>query len=242
MVMESADGKRFFEFQKGPIFTQICLADEINRATPKTQSAMLETMQEGSVSVGGHVFELKKPFFVMATQNPIEQEGTYPLPEAQLDRFFFKLVVGYSGREELGTIIDRTTRSEKVEARKVMDGAEILQWQQLVREVILAPHVQDYIVRLILATHPGGPLATEATNKFLRWGASPRGAQTLALAAKVRALLEGRYNVSFEDVRRVYLPALRHRVILNFEAQAEEMETDQVLLEVLEKLPEKAAE
>lgn len=242
MVMESADGKRFFEFQKGPIFTQICLADEINRATPKTQSAMLETMQEGSVSVGGHVYELKKPFFVMATQNPIEQEGTYPLPEAQLDRFFFKLVVGYSGREELGTIVDRTTRSEKIEARKVMDGAEILQWQQLVREVILAPHVQDYIVRLILATHPGGPLATEATNKFLRWGASPRGAQTLALAAKVRALLEGRYNVSFEDVRRVYLPALRHRVILNFEAQAEEMETDQVLLEVLEKLPEKAAE
>ena len=242
MVMESADGKRFFEFQKGPIFTQICLADEINRATPKTQSAMLETMQEGSVSVGGHVFELKKPFFVMATQNPIEQEGTYPLPEAQLDRFFFKLVVGYAGREELGTIIEGTTPSEKVEARKVMDGAEILQWQQLVREVILAPHVQDYIVRLILATHPGGPLATEATNKFLRWGASPRGAQTLALAAKVRALLEGRYNVSFEDVRRVYLPALRHRVILNFEAQAEEMETDQVLLEVLEKLPEKAAE
>jgi MoxR-like ATPase len=242
MVMESADGKRFFEFQKGPIFTQICLADEINRATPKTQSAMLETMQEGSVSIAGKVHELKKPFFVMATQNPIEQEGTYPLPEAQLDRFFFKLVVGYSGREELGAIVDRTTRSEKIEARKVMDGAEILQWQQLVREVILAPHVQDYIVRLILATHPGGPLATEATNKYLRWGASPRGAQTLALAAKVRALLEGRYNVSFEDVRRVYLPALRHRVILNFEAQAEEMETDQVLLEILEKLPEKAAE
>ncbi len=242
MVMESPDGKRFFEFQRGPLFTQICLADEINRATPKTQSAMLETMQEGSVSVGGHVHELKKPFFVMATQNPIEQEGTYPLPEAQLDRFFFKLVVGYSGREELGAIVDRTTRSEKIEARKVMDGAEILEWQQLVREVILAPHVQDYIVRLILATHPGGPLALGATNKFLRWGASPRAAQALALASKVRALLEGRYNVSFEDVRRVYLPALRHRVILNFEAQAEEMETDQVLLEILEKLPEKASD
>jgi MoxR-like ATPase len=242
MVMESPDGKRFFEFQRGPIFTQICLADEINRATPKTQSAMLETMQEGSVSVGGHVYELKKPFFVMATQNPIEQEGTYPLPEAQLDRFFFKLVVGYSGREELGAIVDRTTRSERIEARKVMDGAEILEWQQLVREVILAPHVQDYIVRLILATHPGGPLALDATNKFLRWGASPRAAQALALASKVRALLEGRYNVSFEDVRRVYLPALRHRVILNFEAQAEEMETDQVLLEILEKLPEKATD
>ena len=240
MVMESPDGKRFFEFQRGPIFTQICLADEINRATPKTQSAMLETMQEGSVSVGGKVYQLEQPFLVMATQNPIEQEGTYPLPEAQLDRFFFKLTVGYSGREELGTIVDRTTRGERVEARKVMDGREILQWQQLVREVILAPHVQDYIVRLILATHPGGPVALEATNKYLRWGASPRGAQALALAAKVRALLEGRYNVSFEDVRRVYLPALRHRVILNFEAQAEEVETDRVLLDILEKLPEKS--
>ncbi len=239
MVMESPEGKRYFEFQRGPIFTQICLADEINRATPKTQSAMLETMQEGSVSIGGHVFQLERPFFVMATQNPIEQEGTYPLPEAQLDRFFFKLVVGYSTREELGTIVDRTTRGERFEARKVMDGAEIIQWQQLVREVILAPHVQDYIVRLVLATHPGGALAPAITNQYLRWGASPRGAQALALASKVRALLEGRYNVSFEDVRRVYLPAMRHRVILNFEAQAEEVDTDRVLLEILEKLPEK---
>jgi MoxR-like ATPase len=239
MVMESPEGKRYFEFQRGPIFTQILLADEINRATPKTQSAMLETMQEGSVSIGGHVFQLERPFFVMATQNPIEQEGTYPLPEAQLDRFFFKLVVGYSTREELGTIVDRTTRGERFEPRKVMDGAEIIQWQQLVREVILAPHVQDYIVRLVLATHPGGALAPAITNQYLRWGASPRGAQTLALASKVRALLEGRYNVSFEDVRRVYLPAMRHRVILNFEAQAEEVDTDRVLLEILEKLPEK---
>ncbi len=173
MVMESPDGKRFFEFQRGPIFTQICLADEINRATPKTQSAMLETMQEGSVSVGGKVFELKRPFFVMATQNPIEQEGTYPLPEAQLDRFFFKLVVGYSGREELATIVERTTRGERIEANKIMDGAEILQWQQLVREVILAPHVQDYVVRLVLATHPGGPMAPPITNQYLRWARVP---------------------------------------------------------------------
>jgi MoxR-like ATPase len=240
MVMESSDGKRHFEFQRGPIFTQICLADEINRATPKTQSAMLETMQESSVSVGGHVYELERPFFVMATQNPIEQEGTYPLPEAQLDRFFFKLVVGYSTREELGTIVDRTTRGERVEARKVMDGPEILQWQQLIREVIIAPHVQDYLVRLVLATHPEGPLAPAVTNQYLRWGSSPRGAQAIALAAKVRALLEGRYNVSFEDIRRVYLPALRHRVILNFEAQAEQIDTDKVLLEILEKVPEKA--
>ncbi len=239
MVMESPDGKRFFEFQKGPIFTQLLLADEINRATPKTQSAMLETMQEFSVTIGGHVHLLQKPYFVLATQNPIEQEGTYPLPEAQLDRFFFKLVVGYSTRDELATIIDRTTRGEHVEPQKVMDGSEILQWQQLVREVILAKHVQDYIVRLTLATHPNGPLATPITNQYLRWGSSPRGGQTLALAAKVRALLEGRYNVSFEDVRRVYLPALRHRVILNFEAQAEGIDTDHVLLEILQTVPEK---
>src|SRR5438309_4087312 len=154
MVMESEEGRKTFQFHRGPIFTQICLADEINRATPKTQSAMLETMQEGSVSIGGKVHELKKPFFVMATQNPIEQEGTYPLPEAQLDRFFFKLVVGYSSREELNTIIERTTKGLNVQSDKVMHGEEILQWQQLVREVILAPHVQDYIARVTLATHP----------------------------------------------------------------------------------------
>jgi len=242
MVMESGEGKRFFEFQRGPIFTQLCLADEINRATPKTQSAMLETMQEFSITVAGHVYQLQLPFFVLATQNPIEQEGTYPLPEAQLDRFFFKLIVGYSGRDEMATIIDRTTRGETIEPKKVMDGEEILKWQHLIREVILAKHVQDYIVRLTLATHPDGPFALPITNQYLRWGASPRGAQTLALAAKVRALLEGRYNVSFEDVRRVYLPALRHRVIVNFEAQAEGIDTDHVLVEILQKLPEKADE
>ena len=190
MIVEDQEGRREFQFQKGPIFTQICLADEINRATPKTQSALLEAMQERSVSIAGHVYRLKEPFFVMATQNPIEQEGTYPLPEAQLDRFFFKLVVGYSSREELNTIIDRTTKGVVVEPEKVMDGAEIVQWQQLVREVILAPHVQDYIARLTLATHPEGPFAVPITNQYLRWGSSPRGAQTLALAAKVRALLE----------------------------------------------------
>ncbi|MEQ8786011.1 MAG: MoxR family ATPase [Pirellulaceae bacterium] len=240
MVVETPEGKRIFEFQKGPIFTQICLADEINRATPKTQSAMLETMQEGTITVSGQRFELKKPFFVLATQNPIEQEGTYPLPEAQLDRFLFKLVVGYSTREELSTIVDRTTRGLKIEPEKVMDGEEILRWQKLIRDVILAQHVQDYIVRLTLATHPEGPHAPKVANQYLRWGASPRGAQTLALAAKVRALLEGRYNVSFEDVRRVYLPAMRHRVILNFEAQAEGLDTDYVLLEILDKVSEKS--
>jgi MoxR-like ATPase len=240
MIVEDQAGRREFQFQKGPIFTQICLADEINRATPKTQSALLEAMQERSVSIAGKINKLKEPFFVMATQNPIEQEGTYPLPEAQLDRFFFKLVVGYSSREELNTIIERTTKGVHVQADKVMDGTEILEWQQLVREVILAPHVQDYIARVTLATHPNGPFAVPITNQYLRWGSSPRGAQTLTLAAKVRALLSGRYNVSFEDVRRVFLPAMRHRVILNFEAEAEGIEPDKVLLEVLEKVPEKA--
>ena len=240
MVMESDDGKRTFEFQQGPIFTQICLADEINRATPKTQSALLETMQEGTVTVAGTRFELEQPFFVMATQNPIEQEGTYPLPEAQLDRFLFKLVVGYSGRDELSTIVDRTTRGVTVEPNKVMKGQEILRWQTLVRDVILAQHVQDYIVRLTLATHPEGEFAPEVTNQYLRWGSSPRGAQAITLAAKVRALLEGRFNVSFEDVRRVYVPSMRHRVIPNFEAQAEGIESDQVLLDILDHVSEKA--
>ena len=242
MIVETDEGRRVFQFQKGPIFTQICLADEINRATPKTQSALLETMQEGTVTVAGTRYELSKPFFVLATQNPIEQEGTYPLPEAQLDRFLFKLVVGYSTRDELNTIVDRTTRGTKITTQKIMDGEEIRKWQALVRDVILARHVQDYIVRLVLATHPEGPVAQKITNQYIRWGSSPRGAQTLALAAKVRALLDGRYNVSFEDIRRVFLPSLRHRVLLNFEAQAEGIETDQVLLEILEKVPEKSDE
>tara|TARA_B100001123_G_scaffold420573_1_gene527100 strand:- start:787 stop:1800 length:1014 start_codon:yes stop_codon:yes gene_type:complete len=239
MVMETGDGRRTFEFQKGPLFTQICLADEINRATPKTQSALLETMQEGTITVAGQQFHVEQPFFVMATQNPIEQEGTYPLPEAQIDRFFFKLVVGYSGRDELTTIVDRTTSGENPTPEKVMEAEEILRWQQLIRTVILAKHVQDYIVRLTLATHPGGEFGLPITQQYLRWGSSPRGAQTLALAAKARALLDGRFNVSFEDVRRVFLPAMRHRVILNFEAQAEGIDPDQVLLELLEKVPEK---
>lgn len=238
LVVETEDGRRSFQFQKGPIFTQLCLADEINRATPKTQSAMLETMQEGTVTVSGVRYQLEQPFFVLATQNPIEQEGTYPLPEAQLDRFLFKLIVGYSKRNQLATIISRTTRGIRVDPQQIMDGPEILRWQQLVRRVILADNVQDYIVRLVLATHPGEEFALPITNQYLQWGSSPRGAQTMALAAKVRALLDGRYHVSFEDVRRVYLPAMRHRVILNFEALAEAKTTDQVLLEILEKIPE----
>jgi MoxR-like ATPase len=242
VIAESPDGKRVFSFQAGPLFAQIVLADEINRATPKTQSALLEAMQEHSVTVGGTMHRLEEPFFVMATQNPIEQEGTYPLPEAQLDRFFFKLIVPYSGREEMSTILDRTTRAEWPQAEKVMDGTEIARWQQLVREILVAPPVQDYAIRLVLATHPGGEFATAETNRYLRFGASPRGAQALVLAGKVRALLEGRYNVSFDDIRRVYLPALRHRVLLNFEAQAENISTDTVLAQILNEVKEKAAD
>ena len=239
MVTETPEGRRQFEFQRGPIFTQICLADEINRATPKTQSAMLETMQEGSITAGGHHFKLQQPFFVMATQNPIEQEGTYPLPEAQLDRFFFKLLVGYSDRKQLAAIVDRTTRGETVEPVQVMDGEEIIRWQGLIREVILADHVRDYIVRLVLATHPQGPYAAGMYEQVSAVGRQSPRAQALALASKVRALLDGRYNVSFEDVRRVCLPALRHRVVVNFEAQAEGVEVNKVLLELIEKVPEK---
>jgi MoxR-like ATPase len=239
IIAESVEGKRQFSFQPGPIFAQIVLADEINRATPKTQSALLEAMQEHSVTVGGVLHRLQEPFFVMATQNPIEQEGTYPLPEAQLDRFFFKLIVNYSGRAEMATILDRTTRGEWPTAEKVMDAEEIRRWQQLVREVLIAPPVQDYAIRLVLATHPGGEFAAPDTNKYIRCGASPRGAQSLVLAAKVRALLESRYNVSFEDIRRVYLPALRHRILLNFEAQAENIAADTVLLQVSNGVKEK---
>jgi MoxR-like ATPase len=242
IIMEAPDGKRVFNFQQGPLFAQIVLADEINRATPKTQSALLEAMQEHSVTVGGTIHRLQEPFFVMATQNPIEQEGTYPLPEAQLDRFFFKLLVNYSGRQEMATILDRTTRGEWPQVEKVMDGEQIRQWQQLVREVLVAPPVQDYAIRLVMASHPQGEFATNETNRYIRFGASPRGAQAIVLASKVRALLEGRYNVSFEDIRRVYLPAMRHRVLLNFEAQAENIPSDTVLSQILNEVPEKAAD
>ncbi len=242
IISEAPDGKRAFSFQPGPLFAQIVLADEINRATPKTQSALLEAMQEHSITVGGTIHRLQEPFLVMATQNPIEQEGTYPLPEAQLDRFFFKLIVNYSGREEMATILDRTTRNEWPQPERAMLGDEILKWQQLVREVLVAPPVQDYAIRLVMATHPGGEFAVGETNKYIRCGASPRGAQALVLAGKVRALLEGRYNVSFEDIRRVYLPALRHRILLNFEAQAENIPSDQVLTQIQKEVKEKPAD
>jgi MoxR-like ATPase len=239
IISESPDGKRDFRFQSGPLFAQIVLADEINRATPKTQSALLEAMQEHSVTVGGTVHRLEEPFLVLATQNPIEQEGTYPLPEAQLDRFLFKLLVPFTTRDELNHILDRTTRNENPHAGKVMDASEITQWQALVREVLVAAPVQDYAIRLLLATHPQGDFATTDANRYLRCGASPRGAQALILAGKVRALLDGRYNVSFEDIRKVFFPAMRHRVLLNFEAQAENISTDTVLATILNEVKEK---
>ena len=235
IVVETPAG-RDFQFRKGPIFAQIVLADEINRATPKTQSSLLEAMQERSVTVGGNTYMLEKPFFVMATQNPIEQEGTYPLPEAQLDRFFFKLVVGYSTREELSTILDRTTTGEQPAISRVLDAEGIVKAQRLVRSVAIAPAVQDYAVRLVLATHPGGQFATPMTNQFLRFGASPRAAQTLVLGAKVKALLAGRTAVSFDDVKSVALAALRHRVLLNFEAEAEGRTADEVVRNIVDTL------
>ena len=245
MIMEDpASGRRAFEFQRGPIFGQMILADEINRATPKTQSAMLEAMQEHSVTSGGTMYKLPEPFMVLATQNPIEQEGTYPLPEAQLDRFFFKLLVSYSNREELGAILDRTTTGADPSAEAVMGGEEILSAQALARRVVVAPHVQDYAIRLVLASHPGGEFASEMANSFVRFGGSPRGVQATVLAAKVRAMLDERYHVSFQDITREYIPAMRHRILLNFEGQAEGVDNDDVLRQILEVTPtmmEKAA-
>jgi MoxR-like ATPase len=238
IVIEDDRGKRDFQFRKGPIFAQIVLADEINRATPKTQSALLEAMQEGFVTAGGVRHKLKQPFFVLATQNPIEQEGTYPLPEAQLDRFLMKLVVGYSSREDLSEIIDRTTGAQVQKPEKVMLGEEILRWRAFVREIIVSPEVKDYGIRLILATHPDGPFSTDMTNKYLGFGASPRGAQALILTAKLRALLNERWNVSFEDIREMALPVLRHRTILNFEGEAEGRSTDDIVKSILEEVPE----
>ena len=228
---------REFQFQKGPLFAQIILADEINRATPKTQSAMLEAMQERSVTVGGTTYPMAKPFFVMATQNPIEQEGTYPLPEAQLDRFLFKLDVGYSGRKELHEIINRTTKAESPTIEPVLDADKIVGYQRLVRQVLIAPHVQDYAVRAVLATHPDGPYAGSLTKQYLRFGASPRAAQALVLGAKVKALLDGRAHASVDDITQVLPPVLRHRVLLNFEGQAEGITPDMIINDIVDNLP-----
>lgn len=227
-----------FEFQPGPLFSNIVLADEINRATPKTQSALLEAMGEGTVTVGGITRKLPNPYFVLATQNPLEQEGTYPLPEAQLDRFFFKIEVEYPSLDELHRIIDITTVESTLKAEKVIEGDEILRLQKLAMNIPIANAVQDYALRLIISTLPDNPNAPEVTGKYLRYGASPRGAQTLIRAAKVRALMESRYNVAFDDIRAVAHPALRHRLFLNFEAMAEGLGVDSVIDEIIASIEE----
>jgi MoxR-like ATPase len=237
VIQEDEHGHRQFKFMTGPIFAQIVLADEINRATPKTQSALLEAMQEKQVTAGGEVRRLEQPFFVMATQNPLEQEGTYPLPEAQLDRFFYKLLVQYSGREELKKILDYTTTGYKAQINPVLDGERIIAHQNTVKRVQIAPHVQDYAIRCVLATHPSGIYSIPMVNQFLRVGASPRAAQAITLAAKVRALLDGRFHVSFGDIKEVVIPAMRHRVILNFEGEAEGITTDMVIEKVIAETP-----
>ncbi len=242
--------KREFRFEPGPIFAQIVLADEINRATPKTQSALLEAMQERHVTVAGTTHPLPSPFLVMATQNPVEQEGTYPLPEAQLDRFMFKLNVGYASRADMATILDRTTAADSPEAQPVIDAETILRHQSLVRRAAIAPHVQDYAIRLVLATHPAGEsfasssdsgrFAPPQVNQFVRLGASPRAAQAIVLGARIRALLDGRPAASIEDVRSVALPALRHRIIMNFEAEAEGITPDTVIETIMRTVPVEA--
>ena len=241
IVMETAGGRREFQFQRGPIFAHLVLADEINRATPKTQSAMLEAMQEKSVTAGGEIRKLAEPFFVLATQNPIDQEGTYPLPEAQLDRFFFKLVVGYPNADELTEVLTRTTEGAHTDIGKMVDRETLLGLQKLVRQVPVASHVKDYAVRLVLATHPKTETAAPISNQYLRFGSSPRGGQCLLLAGKVRALTQGRFNVSFDDIQAVAAAALRHRLILNFEAEAEGITTDQVIAQILKDVPRDAA-
>jgi MoxR-like ATPase len=234
IIVEDADGRKHFQFQPGPIFAHIVLADEINRATPKTQSALLEGMQEAAVTVGGASRPLPTPFFVLATQNPIEMEGTYPLPEAQLDRFLLKLRVRYPAIEELNTIIDRTTQARAVSVARVMSGARVLGFRELIREVPIADHVRALASTIIMATHPQWEHAPEAARRFIRYGASPRGAQALVLGAKVRALTEGRFNVSVEDLRALAAPALRHRIILNFEGEAEGVDTDTLVAQVVD--------
>jgi len=241
MIVEDERGSKYFDFQRGPIFANIVLADEINRATPKTQSALLEAMQEQSVTISKTTYQLDKPFFVLATQNPLEMEGTYPLPEAQLDRFLFKLKVGFPDRAALHVIMDRTTGDEKPQPQKVVSKTRLLEMRELVRRVPLARGVQDYALRVLEATHPENAEATPMSKRYVRYGSSPRGGQAMLLGAKIRALLEGRYAVAVDDIRRVASPSLRHRIILNFEGDAEGVTTDQVISEALSKTPEAKA-
>ncbi len=238
IVMESQEGHRYFEFQPGPLFSNIVLADEINRATAKTQSALLEAMQERSISTAGITRRLEPPFFVMATQNPIEMEGTYPLPEAQVDRFFFKTKVDYPNGSELTEILRRTTGEAQPRPQAVMKQSQLLEAQETIRSVPIASEIMDYCSRLVLATHPERPDAGELVNQYVRYGASPRGAQALVLAAKAWAFFSGRFSVSFDDVRQMALPALRHRMLLNLEGEATEQDVDVILQRLMETTPE----
>ncbi len=234
LISEDEQGRKVFRFEPGPIFTNLLLADEINRATPKTQSALLEAMQEHTVTVAKTVHRLRSPFFVLATQNPLEMEGTYPLPEAQLDRFFFKIIVTFPTTAELVEIANRTTSARTPQIRKVASGDIITQMQALARTVPIASHVLAYAARLITATHPESKESPAITKQYIRYGASPRGMQALILASKIMALLDGRYNVAFTDLKAAALPALRHRCVLNFEAQAEGMNPDEVVQGIIE--------
>ena len=236
-ILVEQDGRREFRFQPGPVFANLLLADEINRATPKTQSALLEAMQEQQVSVARDRHKLEPPFFVLATQNPLEMEGTYPLPEAQLDRFLFKLWVPFPSEEDLVEIMERTTGVKMPTASRAADAKEVVQMQRLARSVPIAPHVTAYAVSVLAATHPDAPRAPELVKQYVRYGGSPRGAQAMVLAGKIHALLEGRYNVASDDIRAVALPALRHRVIRNFEGEAEGITSDAIVRAVLDAVP-----
>jgi MoxR-like ATPase len=238
MVVEKEGGGRVFQFQQGPIFANVILADEINRATPKTQSAMLEAMQEHQVTAGGAIRKLPEPFFVLATQNPLEMEGTYPLPEAQLDRFLFKIDVPFPSLDELTRIADETTGVNTAAATAVVKGAELVAMQQAARSVPVAPMVERYAARLILATHPRSGYSPDMVDKYVRYGASPRGVQALIITGKIRALLDGRYTASCEDVRGVCTAVLRHRMIMNFEGEAEGIQPDAVVKSILGHVPE----
>ena len=233
-ILIEEGGQRVFRFQPGPIFANLVLADEINRATPKTQSSLLEAMQEHQVTVARQRFPLDAPFFVLATQNPLEMEGTYPLPEAQLDRFIFKVMVPFPSEEELIAIMDRTTGAEGTSASKVCTAAEIVEMQRLARAVPIAPHVTAYAVSVLAATHPDQPRAPGLVRDYVRYGASPRGAQAIVTAGKIYALLDGRFNVSTDDIRAVMLPALRHRIILNFEGEAEGITSESIVRAILD--------
>jgi MoxR-like ATPase len=241
-ILIEEEGRRVFRFQPGPIFANLVLADEINRATPKTQSSLLEAMQEHQVTVARNRYPLDPPFFVLATQNPLEMEGTYPLPEAQLDRFLFKVMVPFPSEEDLIAIMDRTTGASSPTASKIADAAEIVEMQRLARAVPIAPHVTAYAVGLLAATHPDQPRAPQIVREYVRYGGSPRGAQALVTAGKIYALLDGRFNVSIEDIRAVTLPALRHRVILNFEGEAEGITPEAIVSSILDAVPPPSVE